>query len=334
MTARFSWRRWLGRAAPILTIQVFHREVAYLVRSGARVYSAGVVALPDGAVRNGRLLEPELLMNALSAHIDDAMTLDVAVVLPSGLTHLQYLTLPVGLDAEEMDYQATRHISQTLGLSLGEVFYDLSPHKHLLQDRNETVLLVARQTEVAQYGAAFMQSNWHLRWVCAESLIWATASFDVVDAKSLYKNHGNTQTPSTLVCQCDYDGLQMWWTDVNGHAHHQVKLFDATSLSQAGFVYRSDDTHTNQSLQLPTRFGVDEIETAAKQWLGESLSHMVMLQGTGTGLDWSQARAQLQSRLGMPVRSLRLPDEAGVRSDALARLGCVWQLSEQVRAAK
>ena len=217
---------------------------------------------------------------------------------------------------------------------MGEVFYDLTPHTNAHLDRNETVLLVARQTEVAQYGTAFAQSSWRLRWVCAESLIWAAASFEGSDAMSLYKNHGDAQTPCTLICQCDYDGLQMWWTDVNGHAHHQTKQFDATTLSQAGFVYRSDDGSAAQSLQLPIRFAVDEIEAAAKQWLGESLRHAVMLQGTGTGIDWPQAHPTLQARLGIPVRSMHIPTETHIRSDVSARLGCVWQLSEQVRMAQ
>ncbi|GHA71077.1 hypothetical protein GCM10009007_09930 [Formosimonas limnophila] len=318
MISNRRWLRLFRQNAPLLVIALFEHEVVYLVRRGTRTIKAGVLPLPHDVIQNQRLIAPEQLISRLKAEIDIAR-LDVAVVLPTTLVHVQYITLPTGLDIEERDYQVTRHISQTVGLSMSEVFYDFTQH-----NENETMLAVARQTEVAQYSAAFAKTDWHLKWVCPEQQVWAGIHHHE-------SPQSQPQIPTQFVCQVEYDRLQMWWPDKKGHRQHQARHFDPNALSQAGFLYRAPHQAGSQKhLQLPTNFAVNEIENAAKQWLDKDLPKMTQMLCTGLGLDWTQAQSSLQTRLGLSVRPVGTPTEGSTNADLQARLGTVWHLSQQI----
>lgn len=315
MISNLHWFRFFKPSAPLLVVAVFEHEVAYLMRRGTHIIKCGVLSLPMNVIQNQRLMAPEQLIDHLKEEIDIAK-LDVAVVLPTALTHLQYLTLPSGLNWEERDYQVTRHISQTLGLSISEVFYDFSAHSE-----TETMLAVARQAEVTQYRQAFTKAGWQLRWICPEQQVWA----------SLYKATPNHQQPSQFICQVEYDRLQMWWSDEKGYIQHQSRHFDASVLTQAGFIYRAPHQIGDQkNLQLPTKFAVDEIGNAAKLWLGKNLTNMSQMLCTGSGLDWANARPALESHLGLSAQPISTPIEAGNNTHLQARLGIVWQLSQMI----
>lgn len=307
---------------------MFDHELSYLVTSGSRILQAGLVPLPKDAVINGRIISPIEVGRALRKAVRQE-ELRVAVVLPTALTHVQQLNLPTELDAEELEYQVSSHISQSFGISTDEVFYDYTrPVFNPLSNRDEATVVMARQTEIAQYKQVFEHTNWSIGWICAEPLIWTH-----LNASNEAGLPTQQDSKNQIICQVEYDHLSLWWTNPNGHLCYQTKQFDAKTLAQTGFIYQSDDVQV-QSLKLPNRFAIEEIEMACKQWVNTPIEDISILCGIGSGVSWDQIKQPLQSQLGIPVHPFSLADKTDVSPDRQGQLAAVWSLSQQISRKK
>lgn len=302
----------------VLAIQLMAQEVRYLIRQGDIVLASGVLPLPAGVVEDARLVSADGLKVVL-APVLKGFKGHVAVMLSSGWVHLHELDVPTGLDAEELDYQVVRHITQSLQLPITDVYYDWDVQAVRFDGVLQTVLMVvARQSDVAPYNLAFNE-NWKMSWACAEPLVWANAF-----------GHSEFVGRAYAVCQVEQESLMVWHVDELRNVLYYKKTFDSQLVAQAGFVYRSADDG-GAHVQLPTRFVVDEVLAALNQWIGtEGLHSLSAIYGVGRGLDWMVAKNVLQERLGLPVRTAGLENVSGIAPEDCAVVSGLWFLAEQV----
>ena len=313
----FNWRIF-DKKRIILAVQLIDSDLRYVFCQGARVFHSGSMTLPADVAAGGRLLSAEslavLLMPCLKGY-----TGQVAVMLSSDVVHAHMLTLPNGLNPEELDYQVTRHITQTLGLSMSDVYYDWSRLGFKKSAAEQNILLaVARQSDIAPYAQVFGE-NWRIRWVSPESFVWANA---FPENKSPY-----------VVLRVEYAQLSVWHVDGTGQAHYFSRQFDANMMAQAGFVYQTDVNGGAAAVRLPLRFVIEEVSSAMMRWLGgDGLRHVGAVYGLGGGVDWALARAQLQQRLGLPVRAVIETKVLGFeKDDDVDCFGGLWHLAQQVQ---
>ena len=311
----FNWRIF-DKKRTVLAVQLVDSDVRYVFCQGARVLCSGTVSSPANVVSGGRLLAPDALAAMLAPCLEGYKG-QVAVMLSSDSVHAHTLTLPIGLNQEELNYQVTRHITQTLGLSISDVYYDWVRLGVKKSSSEQNVLLsVARQSDVAPYAHVFGE-GWGVRWVVPEGFLWANAFAGGLS--------------SYVVSRVEYDQLSVWFVDGSGHAHYFSRQFDATMMSQAGFVYQTDAS--GGAVRLPLRFVVDEVSSAIMRWLGDDgLRHISAIYGLGGGVDWSLARSQLQQKLGLPVRSVIEDKVMGLETQEEVDLyGGLWHLVQQVQ---
>ena len=310
--ALISLPRWFKKTPPLLVLQLAGDALRFMVREGERVVQSGEIRVAN---LNARMFDVAAAHFELFAQLDER-AMDVAVLLPAASVHTHYLSVPTGLDAEELDYQVTRHITQGLGLSVADVYYDWSSFSELNGQSQTILLVVARQSEVAQYAQLCVESSWRMRWVCAEPLIWMQA-FKLARTSNKY-----------AVCQVEHSGTQLYWFDEAGHVKVLSKFFDRDQMSSTGFEYVSDEGQSGQ-MQLPLRFVVNEIDNCLTQALGAvDKNRLDTLYVLGAGANWNNALTQLQSRFGLAVRTVRVPEQLG--EDERATLGGMWHLSEQI----
>lgn len=316
-------RRWLGISPPVLAIQLVGQEARYLVRHGSRIATQGCIFAPT-AIREGNLVVVDELAQRLLPKLPKSVG-HVALMLSARQLHLHEMQLPKGLDREELSYQVSRHITDTLGLSLSDVFYDWTVQPELTDKHSITVLLaIARQTDIAPFYHVFAGSEWEMKWVCAEAQIWASA----------YRQR-LTGGGAIAVCQVEVNEMSFVLIEENGHIHSYYKRFDEQQLTQAGFIFHS--TRGQDSLlQLPPRFVADEIANALPMWLGNgSIHEIAMIYGVGRGLDWNEGLPAIQSRLGVPLRPIDNRSPSGLPLtgvDISPELMALYHLSKQVRA--
>ena len=304
--ALFKLPRWLKTPLPILVLQIEGTALRFVLRAGQRVLKSGVITLP-AHVMVGRAFDVLEVRTLLLAQLDGSAA-DVAVLLPAAAVHIHFLTVPMGLDEDELDYQTSRHITHELGLSLADVYYDWTQADELSKQGQTVVLAVARQSEVAQYAQLLGDTALRLRWVCAEPLVWAQAY----------------EGTRYAVCKIEHDGMQVYWFEANGRVRVWSKSFDAEQMGRAGFEYISGAV-----VRLPTRFVVDEIDNALSQILGEAdKQRLHSLYVSGAAVNWVDALPALQAGLGVPVRL------SSMTTDEHNALGGLWQLSEQILKEK
>lgn len=314
----FNWRIF-DKKQMVLAIQLVHGEARYLLCQGERVVRAGVLELPSKTMTAGRLQSPEQLQAAIQPVLK-GMNGRVAVLLPSDFVHAHVLSLPKGLELEELNYQVTRHITQTLGLPITEVFFDWVPLESSQNSPEQQLLMaVARQSDVLVYGQVFGE-QWPVKWVCPECFVWANA-FSSMKTKS-------------LVVRVEYGQLSIWHVDGSGQAHYLSRLFNTQMMAQAGFVYQPVTEKGESTVRLPLRFVVDEIVQAVTQWLSaESMRDISVIYGLGRGVDWSLAQTALQQKLGIPVRGVLPESIEGLSSqEDVDGFGGLWHLATQVRS--
>ena len=315
----FNWRIF-DKKRTILAVQLIDSELRYVFCQGARVFHSGSITLSADVAVGGRLLSAEGLASLVRPHLNGYAG-QVAVMLPSDVVHAHMLTLPNGLNQEELDYQATRHITQTLGLSMSDVYYDWSRLGFKKNASEQNILLaVARQSDVAPYAQAFGES-WRVRWVTPECFVWANA-------------FPENKLPH-VVLRVEYGQLSMWHVDGTGQSHYFSRQFDANMMAQAGFVYQTDGHGGAAAVRLPLRFVIDEASSGIMRWVGaDGLRHLGVVYGLGGGVDWSLARSQLQQKLGLPVRVVTENKVVGFdKDDDVDCVGGLWHLAQQLQTS-
>ncbi|MBS1175521.1 MAG: hypothetical protein H6R05_1652 [Burkholderiaceae bacterium] len=319
---RETLRHWFGMNEPTLALQLVEQEARYVVRHGSRILEQGSCFAPN-AIVDGHLSNPAELARVLLPKLPKIKG-QVAALLPTRWLHLHEMSLPHGLDGEELSYQISRHITHTLGLSLNDVFYDWTTQSDST-DRHKTniQLAIARQTDVAPYYHVFVDTDWKMKWVCSEAQVWALA----------YQKRMAGQ--AVAICQVESREISFWVIDKNLRVHSFYKRFDDNQIVRAGFVYQTS-TEKEGSLKLPARFVADELAVLLPVWLGASLQDLAMIYGTGKGVSWRDDMAVIQSRVGLPIRMAedKLTSDklnsSSVRSQA--GLAILWHLSKQVNA--
>lgn len=314
--------RWFGINEPTLALQLVEQEARYLVRHGSRILAQGSCSVPS-AIVDGHLSAPAELARVLLPKLPKIKG-QVATLLPTRWLHVHEMSLPQGLDEEELSYQISRHITHTLGLSLNDVFYDWAIQNISADKRTTNIqLAIARQTDVAPYYQAFVDTNWEMKWVCSEAQIWMLA----------YQSRMAGQP--VAICQVESREITFWVIETNGHVRSFYKRFDDSQIARAGFVYQTSGQKSGV-LQLPARFVADELAVLLPIWLGSVLQNLTVIYGTGKGVNWDDGMVLIQSRIGLPIRMAEesLTPEKSSDSSVLSQTGLaiLWHLSKQVNA--
>ena len=324
------WQRvqtWLGMRPPVLALTLVNQEVRYVVRQGTRVLAQGYCAAPE-AFKEGRLVAPERLARALLPLLPSRKggVGQVAVLLPTQCLQLHEVSLPVGLDAEELSYQMGRYITHTLALTQEEVFYDWAIQETGAEKRVMTVLLaVARQSEVAPFHQMFVDSDWRLKWVCPEPQVWSLA----------YQSRAMVDRP-VAVCRIEFDGVAFWLIESDGRVRSFYHVVTEQEFSRVGFVYQSGSASSPDAwVRFPTRFVGDMLEQYLSTWLGQQAwRDLNVVYVTGKGVNWSEAIGSLQARFGLPFRlaeeALTAGQMASPSVQPLSGLAALWLLAGQV----
>ena len=252
----------------------------------------------------------------------------VAVLLPTQWLQLHEVSLPMGLDAEELSYQMSRYVTQTLGLSQSEVFYDWAVQSVGSEKRLMTVLLaVAPQADVASIHRVFVDSDWQLKWVCPEPQVWGLA----------YQARAIENRP-VAVCRIESEGLAFWLVEADGRVRSFYHVLTEQESARVGFVYHSGDEASLESgVRFPSRFVGDLLEQYVATWLGQPVwRNLNSVYVTGKAVNWPEAIALLQSRFGLPFRLAEDNVSAGHMSSLAVKpangLAAVWLLAGQVDA--
>ena len=321
-------RFWLGIRPPILALTLVNQEVRYVVRQGARMLTQGTCSVPQ-AFKDGRLAEPEALARVLLPLLPRRIARSglVALLLPTQWLQLHEVSLPIGLDAEELSYQMSRYITQTLGLSQNEVFYDWAVQSVGSEKRLMTVLLaVAPQADVASIHRVFVDSDWRLKWVCPESQVWGLA----------YQARAAEDRP-VAVCRIESEGLAFWLIESDGRVRSFYHVLTEQESARIGFVYHSgDETSSESGVRFPSRFVGDLLEQYVTTWLGQHVwRDLNSVYVTGRAVNWAEAIVSLQSRFGLPFRLAEDNVAASGHTAPLAvapanGLAAVWLLAGQV----
>ncbi len=320
---------WLGIRPPTLALTLVNQEVRYVVRQGARMLTQGACSAPQ-AFKDGRLAQPDVLARALLPLLPRRIARSgrVAVLLPTQWLQLHEVGLPMGLDAEELSYQMSRYVTQTLGLNQAEVFYDWAVQNVGSDKRMMTVLLaVARQTDVAAIHRVFVDSDWQLKWVCPEPQVWGLA----------YQAGAVTERP-VAVCRVESEGLAFWLIESDGRVRSFYHVLTEQEAARVGFVYHSgDDASLASGVRFPSRFVGDLLEQYVSTWLGQSVwRDLNGVYVTGKAVNWSEAIALLQSRFGLPFRLAEAHVSTGymMSPDTVPESGLagLWLLAGQVDA--
>ena len=315
-------RHWFGFNKPILALQLVEQEARYVVRHGARILAQGCCIAPN-AIEDGHLSNPKELARLLLPKLPKVKG-QVAVVLPARWLHLHEMNLPRGLDAEELSYQISRHITHTLGLSLNDVFYDWTVQDTSTDKRKTNIqMAIARQTDVVPYHHVFVDSDWDMEWVCAEAQVWLLA----------YR--GRIGGYPVAICRVESREISFWFVDKDLRVRSFYKRFDNSQIERVGFVYQAS-VHTEGALQLPARFVADELADLLPVWLGADLQDLTMIYGTGKGISWRDSTAVIQSRVGLPIHmaedKLTSDRLKGSFAQSQTGLAILWHLSKQVNA--
>lgn len=320
---------WLGMRPPVLALTLVNQEVRYLVRQGRRILAQGCCAVPQ-AFADGRLVAPEVVARALLPLLPSRKSGrgQVAVLLPMQWLQLHEVSLPVGLDAEELSYQMSRYITHTLGVNAEEVFYDWMVQNAGSDKRMMTVLLaVARQSNVALFHQMFVDSAWRLQWVCPEPQVWGLA----------YQSRALVDRPAA-VCRIELDGIAFWLIESDGRVRSFYHAFSEQEFARVGFVYQSARSDAQEaSVRLPARFVGDLLEQHISAWLGQQAWHdLNVVYVTGKGVNWPESLTALQSRFGLPFRvaeNMPMLEQGSSESvQPLCGLAALWLLAEQVSA--
>lgn len=298
--------RWLKRTPAQLMVQLDGACLRFILREGVGVVQADELNLPKNAVAARFLTDVALARTLLLEHLQPTQgPVKVAVLLPPSAVHFDYLELPEGLDADELEYQVVRQITQSLGLLLSDVYYDWTVLPSIGSSFTQTVLLVlARQLEVAQYEALFSGSHYKISHVCAEPLIWAQA---------FAKKEGS----SYAVCHVTHDAMHLYWFNDLKQVQLFHRRFDAEQMGE------------QNSEHVPAQFVVDGIEHALHQVLTDSkLKQLHALHVFGSGVSWPAVVDSLQSKLRMPVHVVQVAELAEL--DQKASYGALWELGQQM----
>lgn len=323
------WQRvqtWLGISQPVLALTLVNQEVRYLVRQGGRILAQGYCSAPK-AFEGARLVAPDVLARALLPLLPSRKGGwgDVAVLLPTQWLQLHEVSLPMGLDAEELSYQMSRYVTHTLGLNQEEVFYDWAVQNAGSDKRVMTVLLaVAQQSNVALFHQMFVDSQWRLKWVCPEPQVWSLA----------YQARAVADRP-VAVCRMDVDGLAFWLVESDGRVRSFYHAISEQEFARVGFVYQSGHSPQDAWVRFPSRFVGDLLEQHISSWLGQQAwRDLNVVYVTGKGVNWSEVISSLQSRFGLPFR---LAEEAVMTGQfthqsvqPLSGLAALWLLAGQV----
>ena len=314
-------RHWLGMCPPALALQLVGQEARYVVRHGSRILAQGVCLAPE-AIDDGHLSDPIQLAQVLLPSLPKVKG-QVAALLPARRLHLHEMSLPNGLDGDELSYQVDRHITHTLGLSLDDVFYDWATQEFADKRSTSIQLAIARQTDVAPFHQVFVDSTWTMKWVCAEAQVWSLAY------------HSRSAQYPIAICQVEAREIAVWMVETDGRVRSFYKRFDDHQIMRAGFTYMAS-AEKEGALQLPARFVADELAVLLPIWLGERMQALTMIYGTGKGVNWAGEMAVIQARIGLPIRLVEDGLEGnerntnGVRIDS--GLAILWHLSKQVNA--
>lgn len=319
---RETLRHWFGVKKPTLALQLVEQEARYVVRQGSHILAQGFCVAPN-AVVEGRLVDPAGLTRVLLPKLPKLKG-QVATVLPTRWLHVHDMSLPRGLDREELSYQVSRHITHTLGLSLNDVFYDWAVRSTSIDKRNTDIqLAIARQTDVVPYSHVFADTDWRMKWVCSEAQVWAFA----------YQNR--MTRPPIAICQVESREIAFWFIDKDLRVRSFYKRFDNNQIERAGFVYQTS-AQAEGALQLPARFVADELAVLLPVWLGSDLQDLTMIYGTGKGISWRDGMSLIQSRIGLPIRMAEDKQTSdklnGGSAQSQAGFAVLWHLSKQVNA--
>ena len=315
-------RHWFGVNKPILALQLVEQEARYVVRHGARILAQGCCIAPN-AIEDGHLSNPKELARLLLPKLPKVKG-QVAVILPARWLHLHEMSLPRGLDDEELSYQISRHITHTLGLSLNDVFYDWTIQDASTDKRKTNIqMAIARQTDVVPYHHVFVDSDWDMKWACSESQVWLLAYQTRMGAHPV------------AICQVESREIAFWFIDKDLRVRSFYKRFDNNQIERAGFVYQTS-AQAEGALQLPARFVADELAVLLPVWLGSDLQDLTMIYGTGKGISWRDGMSLIQSRIGLPIRMAEDKQTSdklnGGSAQSQAGLAVFWHLSKQVNA--
>lgn len=318
---RETLRHWFGVNRPTLALQLVEQEARYVVRQGSHILAQGFCVAPN-AIVEGRLVDAAGLARVLLPKLPKLKG-HVAVVLPTRWLHVHDMSLPRGLDREELSYQVSRHITHTLGLSLNDVFYDWSVRSASIDKRNTDIqLAIARQTDVVPYSNVFADTDWYMKWVCSEAQVWALAY-----------QHRMARQP-IAICQIESREITFWFIDADLRVRSFYKRLDETQITRAGFVYQTSAQKEGGVLQLPARFVADELVSLLPVWLGSNVQDLTVIYGTGKGFAWREGMAAIQSRLGLPIRVAEeglVTNRLKGQADSVgAGLAILWHLSKQV----
>ena len=319
---RRTLRHWFGMNESTLALQLVEQEARYVVRRGSRILAQGLCFAP-AAVADGRLMDPAELARLLLPKLPNLKG-QVAALLPMRWLHLHEISLPQGLDGDELTYQISRYITHTLGLSLNDVYYDWAVQNSATDKRQTHIqLAIARQTDVAPYYHVFVDTDWEMKWVCSEAQVWE------------FTHQNRIAGQSVAICQIESREMSFWMIDADKRVRSFYKRFDDGQIAGAGFVYQASTQHEG-ALQLPPRFVAEELALLLPVWLGADVQDLTMIYCTGKGVAWHDGMALIQSRIGLPIRlaedGLSL-DKRGRNAERLdSGLAILWHLSRQVNA--
>ena len=309
---------WFRKRKPQLLVQLVDSSVRYLYLEPTKPAVFGQIHLHESDL-DGRMFDVNAVREQLFPLLG-SVAAQVTVMLSCSSVHLHYLPVAQGLSEEEAEYHVRRHITHDLGLSLEDVYFDwalVSEVSDSLQPP-PILILVARQSEVAQYAALFNDTNCTMTNVCAEQLVW-------LDAFA-----GNIKFKNYAVLQVEAQSIALFWFDEKGYRRALNKPFSAEQANDADFEYLSGGTRA-PSFQLETDFVLDEMEALIAQNLGSNQRHLNMVHVFGAGVNWVNLAPKLQTRLGIPVQTAGLPEHVGV--DEACVFGGLWHLSVQVEGS-
>ena len=156
-----SWRRcleWLSgkRTAPLLGVDLSPAAVRVielsLVGERWRIERYSRRLLPHGAIREGNIVHPSQVSQALADALHDCSTANrrAALALPSGLVIRKILSVPDDLSEEELESQVEADAEDSLPFSLDELRLDfavIGPSAGE-QGKNDVMLVAARREKI------------------------------------------------------------------------------------------------------------------------------------------------------------------------------------------
>lgn len=190
---KIGWRQCLGglsgkRSAPLLGVDLSPAAVRVIELSplGARWrierYSRSL--LPQGAIRDGHIVNPPQVSQALHQALSECGTQvrRAALALPSGLVIRKVLTLPDDLTDEELELQVEADAADSLPFSLDELTLDFAVMgpSALEQDKMDVMLVAARKEKIDERLSLAAAAGLHAVAVDVESqaLLAAVALHD------------------------------------------------------------------------------------------------------------------------------------------------------------